>query len=592
VGSGGATSVATGGSVPAPLGTGGTSGTMSGTIGIKVSPSRTSCAAPCAVFFDATGTTGLANNDYVAGNFNWNFDSTGVDPNGKHRTTIGFVTAHVFQSPGTYQVAVSARDSAGNSGAATLAITVTTMNGPVFYVSAGGNDSNAGTSTSAPFATLATALTHASANSQILLRRGDTFQLGTVTVNIPSNASSSLIGAYTDSAAPSTAAPILNSTIPTVGWGSIFEVRNVTDVRFADLHLVASAGAFQGAFINNTTNILFLRVDMEGVGMPASTGTMNFQLGSAADGTYLVDSHMHDFAGYGVYGDRPTHFAVIGTTIERFSGQDHGIRIQGGNDQTVGFANCSYVADNLIAPNTAPTASFDATAFRGDDTNIVEVNNDFRRVISFTPQNLERVEHISNVLVEGNIISDVESPANGGAVGISIRASHVVVRNNIIVNPGTAVDVQGHPLLPANWVDQISIYNNTVYVQQQTGVATNSVVHFLQHLGTTGNVTLQNNIYSEAMTSASSCYVTSDGSGTETENHNLGYAPNVASTWTGAPHGTGDIVGNPTFITLVPAVGSDYAIQQSSPALNTGISTSALLNYLGAARSTFNMGAF
>ena len=88
----------------------------SGPLTLTVTPSRTSCTAPCAVFFDATGTTGLMNSDYVNANFSWDFDSTGVNPTGAHRRTVGFVVGHVFDAPGTYQVSVLGRDMGGRAG--------------------------------------------------------------------------------------------------------------------------------------------------------------------------------------------------------------------------------------------------------------------------------------------------------------------------------------------------------------------------------------------------------------------------------------------------------------------------------------------
>ena len=41
----------------------------SGALPPSVVASRTTCAAPCAVFFDATGTTGLSGGDYVGANW-------------------------------------------------------------------------------------------------------------------------------------------------------------------------------------------------------------------------------------------------------------------------------------------------------------------------------------------------------------------------------------------------------------------------------------------------------------------------------------------------------------------------------------------
>jgi hypothetical protein len=565
-----------------------------GSITLTVNPSRTSCAAPCAVFFDATATTGLQNGDYVGANFNWDFDSTNVDPANGHRSTIGFVTAHVFDVPGTYQVAVRVRDLVGHAGTTTVPITVAALSGATLYVSSSkGSDSNAGTMAQ-PFKTLAGALMHNAAQTSILLKRGDTFDLGLKTTNLKGTAY--LIGAYTDSSGSSSPAPILTSSVPTSGFGSIIDIEGVSDIRLVGLHVVASAGAFTGMFLNNSQHILFEGVEIEGIGLPSGSGTNSFQLGSGADGTFIVDCHMHDFDGYGVYGDRSTHFAVIGTTIEKFSGGDHGIRIQGGNAGTQGFANDSYVAESMINPNPDSSASFDAAAFRGDDTNIVEVNNRMQRVISFTPQNLQQVEHISNVLIEGNVLSDSTVPTNTQYTAVSIRAQHVVVRNNVIWNPSfVAVDVEGHPLLPANFVDQVSVYNNTVFVLPPSGVPASTTIHFLQHLGTTGSVTVQNNIFSVGTTSNASGYITSDGMGTETEDHNLGFAPNVSGSWKGAPSGTGDVVADPLFVSTDMSNAQALRLSPGSPALDVGASTPAFQDLTGSARpqgAGWDLGAF
>ncbi len=565
-----------------------------GSVALTVNASRTTCAAPCAVFFDATATTGLQNGDYVGAHFNWDFDSTNVDPGNVHRSTIGFLSAHVFDVPGTYQVSVRVRDLAGHAGTTTVPITVAALTGSTFYVSSSkGNDSNSGTMAQ-PFKTMAAAVKHLAAQTTLLLKRGDTFDLGTATLYLPTT-TPYLIGAYTDPSSTSSQAPILTSSVPTSGFGSFISIQGVKDIRLVGLHLVASAGAFAGIFMTGTQHILSEGLEVEGIGEPSGTGANTFQMGSSTDGTFIVDSHLHDFHGYGVYGDRSTHFAVIGTTIEKFNGGDHGIRIQGGNVGTPGFANDSYVAENMINPDPQSDASFDTTAFRGDDTNVVEVDNKMQRVISFTPQNDSQLEHVSNVLVEGNVLSDSTVPANTYYNAISIRAQHVVVRNNVIWNPAVAVEVAGHPLLPASFVDQISIYNNTVFVLPPSGVPTGSAIYFLTHSGTTGNVTLENNIFSEGMTSSASSYIMSDGMGTETEDHNLGFAPNVSGSWKGAPTGTGDVVADPLFVSTDISNSQALRLSPGSPAVDVGTPTAAYQDLTGLVRpqgAGWDMGAF
>ena len=568
-----------------------------GSLTLMVKPSRTDCTAPCAVFFDATGTTGLQDGDYVGANFNWDFDSMDVDPNGAHEQTIGFVTAHVFEIPGTYQVSVRVRDLAGRAGSTTVPITVSAMTGPTVYVSASGNDKNAGT-IDQPIATVGAALSHAAPQVSILLRRGDTFNIGSnsVSFSTPKGGGPLLIGAYTDPGSPSTAAPIISSSAMASGFGTMGDIGGTSDLRLTDLHFVAANGAFQGIYIHSSaSNTLIERVEMEGIGLPSSTGTVNFQIDNTANPLFFVDCHLHDFNGYGIYGDRSTNFALIGTTIEKFGGGDHGLRMQGGNDlNDPGSSNNSYVAENTIAPNTDSSASFDASAFRGDDTNIVEVYNNMKRVISFTPQNAQRLEHVSNVLVEGNLLSDNEPP-DSGYTAISIVAQHVVVRNNVMVNPDVAVDIEGHPLLPANFVDDVSVYNNTEYFLPATGVGNSYQVYFARHRQTTGSLILQNNIFWEGMTNNRSQYLDVDKMGSETEDHNLMFAPNVKGTLTNAGTGAGDIVGDPQFVSTSLDDPNGFRLSAGSPAIDVGAMTPAYQDLSGVSRPAgagWDLGAF
>lgn len=550
-----------------------------GAVTVKVSPSRTSCTAPCAVFFDATGTVGLMGNDYVGANFSWDFDSTSVNPSGLHQHTIGFVSAHVYDVAGTYQVATRVRDLAGHGGSTTTAITVTAMTGTTYYVASSGNDSNSGTSMTQPLATVAAAMKHAGAQNSVLLRRGDTFNIGSAVVPFNSLTGPFLLGAYTDPSSKSTATPILSSTVTSATNNHIGDVNGSTDLRFTDLHVVATTDAWGGFFLSNTKNILFERVEIEKVGQPSNDGT-NFLLTSPTDGSFFVDSHIHDFDGLGIYGDRTVRFALIGTTIEKYTNADHGVRIQGGNTLASfqGFAHESYVAENSIVP-TPGGGSFDSIAFRGDDTNIVEVNNYYESIASFTPQNAQQLEHISNVLYDSNT-SKGQNTGNGS---VGICAQHVVVRNSVFANTYLTVDVQGAPLLPAGYVDQIFIYNNTSYFFP-TPANSNGTYFVKQSNGMTGNITLQNNIFATGSSSSVSSLVSTDGMGTQTINNNLLYAPNVSGGLPAAEVGPGSLTKNPQFTSTDLSGTNAFALMAGSPAIDSGIATAAYSDIVGVAR--------
>ena len=171
------------------------------TITPTVVASRTGCAAPCGVFFDATSTSGLSGSNYWRANWEWDFN----DPNSSHPGTIGFVVGHVFENPGTYNVVARVHDLAGNAGSTTTTITVTAMSGgTTYYVASSGSDSNSGTDMAHPLLTPLYALGHSYAtNNSILFRRGDTFAADAIHAYQFNTAGPFLMGAYTDPASPS-----------------------------------------------------------------------------------------------------------------------------------------------------------------------------------------------------------------------------------------------------------------------------------------------------------------------------------------------------------------------------------------------------
>jgi hypothetical protein len=555
-----------------------------GTITPTVTASRTTCAAPCSVFFDATTTTGLAGNDYVQANWSWDFN----DPTSAHKGTIGFVVAHVFDNPGTYHVTTRVRDTAGSAASTTTTITVSAMSGTTYYVAASGNDSNTGTSTSAPFQTFAHAMTLAGTNKSILLRRGDTFSIGsgstTMAVTGPF-----LIGSYSDPAAPSTVNPVLNSTNSTA-FSSVFNLSGGSDQRFTDLHIVVTSG-FTMFNITNAPTSLFERLDIEG--WTQNTGGNGWVLGAPFQtNETIVDCHAHNYDGYSVYADRSVNFAMIGTRGDTFTNHDHFFRLQGGssNTSTSGqFTHNSYVAENTCAAPTGSTAS--CGQFRGDNTNSVFVNNTLNRVMDWSPQDPTFVEHVSMGLGEGNTFYDADYDPNYGCMGII--AQHIAIRNNVGVNAEKMVQVLGFPAMPANWTDQIFIYNNTSY----SSATTSSPTYLVQIGGgggvepTTGSVTVRNNVhYTTSSSNQSSIYVDYGGSAKVVSDHNDLYAP-AGGSLSASNVGTGGVLTDPKFVSN----GANYQLQASSPARNTGTSVPVYQDMASATRpqeTLWDMGAY
>jgi hypothetical protein len=547
------------------------------------------------VFFDAAGTTGLAgatsllpNGDYVNANFNWDFDSTNVDPNGVHEKTIGFTVAHVFEVPGTYQVAVSVRDSAGHTGSRVVPITVSAMSGNTYYIAANGSDSNDCRSTSTPCKGWTKMKSLMATNATVLFRRGDTFSAGNATLDI--SASGVTLGAYGTGAAP-----ILDFS---AGSDTSINISG-SDVRLMDLQ-VKNPSFIWNSIVTNAPNTLILRVEVGGDAYSASEDSSGTQVYMGRNGGYIVDSKLHTGRrGYGFYAERSSYVAMIGSTIDEpvTKGAQHAFRVQACTftsrtsntcqDGTVG--SNVYVAENIIDNE----GGFDAGTYRGNLSKIVHVNNRTYNEVDITPMNTDSVEYVQNVLVEGNTFEGHGTERVGNLL---IMAKHVTIRNNVFLNIPVAVDCSESPQLTPGWsCDEVVIQNNTHYAPTNH---TFGITTFLRGDGLTSanDVTLQNNVmfdHKGAEQWGNPSLFEGMGSASFVQDHNLTWAPNNSSFT--RPTGTGNLYANPLFVTVPPTVSEHLMLQSGSPAINAGGASYALQDFRGVTRpsgSGVDMGAF
>ena len=548
-----------------------------GTIAPTITASRTSCTAPCGVFFDTTSTAGLAGGDYVLANWSWDF----ADAASAHKGTVGMTAAHVYDSPGTYPATVRVRDSSGAAGWATKTITVSAASYTTYYVSTAGSDTNDGLSTSKPFKTVAHAVGLLGSNVAILLRRGDTFSGGSSTINLVGPAK---IGAYTDPSAPSSVAPTLTSTIPGSTFNAVFSLSG-TDARVTDINVNAS-GVFTLAQCVSATNGLVERVEAENIGFfDSSSGYytgINFYADTGSNGSFFFDNNLHDFMGYGFYGADVHRLAMTGNTIQRFTEGQHGVRVQGGS--LVAATENTIIGPDVSSPQSAIT-------IRGNNTNIVLANNVTNRLVEFTPQYEGAVELVQNGLLEGNTIIDNRTTGfYQNSVGIV--AKHIVARNNVVGGNSVGFALAMQSGLPANWLDQIFIYNNTMNFSPASYPA-DFGANLVTTGGTKGTLTVRNNIMASNLASTGSPFgfVSSDGQGTIVEDHNLGSDPSYKGTWRPGS-GTGDIVGDAKFVSTTGA--SAYRLQSTSAARNAGTSAPAYQDSASVIRTTgaWDLGAY
>ena len=544
-----------------------------GAVAPLVVASRTTCAAPCAVFFDATGTTGLSGGDYVGANWNWDFN----DPSSPHPATIGFVVAHVFDHPGTYKVTTLVRDVAGSSGSTTTTITVSAMTGTTYYVANSGSDSNNGTSMTTPLLTIAQALSVGGAtNNSVLLRQGDAFSV-TTGINL-AETGPFLLGSYSDPAAPSTAKPNLTNNS---GEG-VFQI-NGSDIRVTDL-LITNPQQSTTAFNSDVApNKLMERVEVNG------GGTAFFQANPVAVGFFVVDCYAHDMqaGGSGIVGSESSQFVVIGTTIGNFDTSGGNAILNQGSDPlgTGGPVTNSYIADSTFIPESpSENDGFGSVSERPHNTNAVIVNN-------YIACQLE-LQNGQDALVEGNTIV--------GQAQISMEDKHVFIRNNVFAGvasapdalpgslgdgtPPVAITVQaGTALRPVTWVDQVFVYNNTMY-SYYPAVETNGIF-LVQHKTTTGSLVVVNNILVTGNNSFANRVVNADGAGTETFSNNLIYAPNTPSMLTSPNVGMGGVVQqDPEFVSTDLTMPNFFRLSAGSPAIDVGAMVPVYQDFAGTPR--------
>ena len=168
-------------------------------ITLSLLPARTSGVAPLAVFFDATGTAANSTTRPIHElEYRWNFGdpaggatwATGAQAGlSSKNLATGPVAAHVFETPGTYTVSVSAFDG---TNVATTTTTITVRD-PVTVFSgnntvcvaasilpvagSGGCPSDALTAVQASFP--AAISSYATTGKRVLFKRGDTFAAAT-----------------------------------------------------------------------------------------------------------------------------------------------------------------------------------------------------------------------------------------------------------------------------------------------------------------------------------------------------------------------------------------------------------------------------
>ncbi|HTF90346.1 MAG TPA: PKD domain-containing protein [Planctomycetota bacterium] len=467
--------------------------------------SRTTGVAPLLVVFDAvdtaspswtSGVAQPANGDFGSFQHSWNFGdlSGGTWPfSGRPQNEdTGYVAAHVFEQPGTYEVTLHVLTAADQDMAYTQNITVLPFTGTTYYVSSSsGNNGNSGTSQGSPLATFDAGIAKSASNVRILFKRGDSFPTaGIRTIN---SIGPGIVGAYGTGANP----VVLTSTATNAD--STLTVRG-NDWRITDLNFVGAGvgGDDTGRSIsigttggNKVQNFLALRVGATGygTGIEWPDAWIGGNVPDFQENIGIVDCHLHDLDQYGMYVGG-LHLAVLGNRVENITPTgEHILRIWHMHKSLVSHNYLSTPGNNKHVIKLHNAMAYGAPAAK-DGEYIHIADNDIRGVsqwsVAIGPQHAQADERIRQVVYERN-------RSQNSGIDLMIWARKVTVRNNVFngsitqLNP-TAVWIGRRGIEPAS--DDVRVFNNTVYQAGHPSVIFNPF--YVEPVVTT--ITIENNL--------------------------------------------------------------------------------------------------
>lgn len=438
-------------------------------ISLSLTPSQISGVAPLGVFFDASASTSTRTTlPFHEIKYSWNFgdpanDATwafGAQPGLLSKNVAsGPITGHLFETPGTYTVTLTAFDGV-NTKTSNTTITVTDPNS--FYSGAnticvasgsmpvaGTNGCPAGAAVR-NLTTLSQVTALATGNKRILLKRGDTWSVTEAGYIAGSNTQ---LGAYGSGAAPK-----IQFTSDNYGFVTNNGLSNLT---FMDLD-------FDGGAPSVTINKRALTLTGNNVVVLRATGTgVSDAIMIGGDNLFIVDSNFSHFVGgygnVGIWSADSSRLAILGTRIYDATQVEHNIRTQGARPAVYSY--------NTIA-GPAPTKQ--GMAIRGlvgawtehvlvSDNDISGGPDGAGDLVQFAPENTASNEPLRDIIFERNYVW-----GNVGNGIISEVSSNATYRNNIFNFNGAGGSASGISIVFQNAAGVAAptshyIYNNSFY---------------------------------------------------------------------------------------------------------------------------------
>jgi len=425
----------------------------------NLSTSRTSGAAPLAVFFDAQGTTCSGGCDsYHELHYAWNFDDAEETDDAvwaftgkpKH-LAYGPEAAHVFETPGTYTVSVVITSKTGGTDTEQVTITVTNPDtvysgtNTICFANASpftGCPAGATQTTTSAISTINSACT---AGKRCLLKRGDTFT-GTNGIDVSGT------GTYYDDFGAAANPPVMRRT----GDPNGFQLNAASDTRIVDIQ-IQGTDASQHMMVHaehKNLNLLVLRVSNVADGgtlrgVLVDDSVLAFYGGSDDDlhnGVFVVECDFRRMNGNSIF-VAARRIALLGNNFDQQAGV-HGVRLPHW-DRTVVSHNkiANQGTGNSIltirsAPSSGGLADNPNCTWCGEAAQDAVISDNIFRSVDDLTLDISRINGVGqeippveDVIVERNFFTIGDPIYDQGrqlSLGFADAISGLTVRNNIV----------------------------------------------------------------------------------------------------------------------------------------------------------------
>jgi PKD repeat protein len=457
-----------------------------GAISLELTASRVSGVAPLAVFFETTGTTAVATSSpFHELAYCWDFDDpdAGVfGPSGRSKNQArGPNVGHVFEKPGTYTVAVSARDSVGR--VTTREERITVADPDVTYAGAataclsetGNFDGCPAGAMKVTGPSLSELDALVDTGRRLLLRRGEEFT-GDLAINVPGPGT---VGAFGPKGDPRPRILASNDTFSVSAPDFAF-----ADWRIMDLEILGQSDAASVVSVGGKArDLLLLRVRATNIGNGISAGDaiINFLNANGSPGQDVIDvlavqdSEIRDLVGgqgHNIVYIASHRLMLMGNTFKNSTGGEHVLRMPWIDR---GFVNSNYIGE---APKGRSLFKLHAPGFnltgvgKGKHTERMVISDNIYDCIGgqewsvgIGPQNATSDERVRDLVIERNLFL----PGPAAQIALVLWAHRVTVRDNLF-NRGSQRDCVGggtRGVEPSS--DDITLLHNTCYSTHAQG---------------------------------------------------------------------------------------------------------------------------